>query len=228
METTADQSPDDNDFVPFVNEECGDTLWDEVLAQEPTPTKPQSYASLAFTEPVKAIQEEHHSRAAYERFEKATENKGFTPREINFISQRDSFYMATIGENGFPYIQHRGGPKGFVQVLDDFTLGFVDFSGNRQYISVGNLQTHPNVSLIMMDYARQMRLKLYAEAELVDLKERPELFKKLDPAHYRHKPERLFILHVKAFDWNCPQHITPRYTLEEFREMMEGKRDFPT
>jgi hypothetical protein len=219
METSHGPSFDDADFTPFVNEECGDTMWDEVLNQEPA--KPQNYASLAFTEPVKAVQEEHHSRTAYERMEQVVVNKGFTKRETDFISQRDSFYLATMGENGFPYIQHRGGPKGFVQVLDEFTLGFVDFSGNRQYISVGNLKTHSKVSLIMMDYARQARLKMYAEAEIISLNENPELLKKLCPAHYKHTPERLFVLHVKAFDWNCPQHITPRYTLEEFREMME-------
>jgi len=219
METSHNHSFDNADYTPFVNEECGDTLWDEVLNQESA--KPQNYASLAFTDPVKALQEEHHSRTAYERMEQVVENKGFTRRETHFINQRDSFYLATMGENGFPYIQHRGGPKGFVHVLDEFTLGFVDFSGNRQYISVGNLKTHPKVSLIMMDYAQQARLKMYAEAEVLSLDEHPELLKKLNLSHYKHTPERLFVLHVKAFDWNCPQHITPRYTLEEFKEMMQ-------
>lgn len=222
-----DPSSEQFDFVPFVNEECGDTMWDEVLNQELASEKPQNYASLAFTEPVKAMQEKYHSRTVYERMEHSVENKGFSPQEINFISQRDSFYLATIGENGFPYIQHRGGPKGFLQVLDAFTLGFADFSGNKQYISVGNLQTHPNVSLILMDYARRTRLKLYAEAEILSLSEHPELLKKLTPAHSTHKAERLLVLHVKAFDWNCPQYITPRYTLEEFQEMMKEKRPFP-
>lgn len=221
-----DPTSEGTDYVPFVNEECGDTMWDDVLNQEFPPEKPQNYASLAFTEPVKALQEKYRSRTVYERMEQSVENKGFSPQEIHFIEQRDSFYLATIGENGFPYIQHRGGPKGFLKVLDAFTLGFVDFSGNKQYISVGNLQTHPKVSLILMDYARRTRLKLYAEAEILSVSEHPELLKKLSTPHYKHTPERLFILHIKAFDWNCPQHITPRYTLEEFREM-EGKRPFP-
>lgn len=222
-----DPTSEETDFVPFVNEECGDTMWDDVLNQELPPEKQQNYASLAFTEPVKALQEKYRSRAVYDRMEQSVENTGFSPSEINFIAQRDSFYLATIGENGFPYIQHRGGPKGFLQVLDAFTLGFADLSGNKQYISVGNLQTHSKVSLILMDYARRTRLKLYAEAEILSVSEHPELLKKLTPAHSTHKAERLLVLHVKAFDWNCPQYITPRYTLEEFQEMMKEKRPFP-
>lgn len=123
--------------------------------------------------------------------------------------------MATIGENGFPYMQHRGGPKGFIKVLDSHTLGIVDFSGNKQYISVGNVATNPRVSLFLMDYPRKARLKLYAEIRIVEIADDPDLFDLLDPNDYKHKPERMMVFTVKAYDWNCPQHITPRYTMED-------------
>lgn len=186
----------------------------------------RNYASLAFTEPVKALQQQHGSRATYARVEKQTRFDGLTDSEIEFIANRDSFYIASMGENGFPYIQHRGGPKGFLHVIDPHTLGFVDFSGNKQYITVGNVQTHPQVSLILVDYARQTRLKLYATAEIVALTDRPDLLAQLDPAGYKHRPERMILLHVAAFDWNCPQHITPRYTANEINEVLAPQRAY--
>ena len=181
----------------------------------------RNYASLAFTEPVKTLQERYGSRPTYARVEKQTFYDGLTEQEMEFIADRDSFYMATIGENGFPYIQHRGGPAGFLKVVDETTLGFVDFRGNKQYISVGNLQTHSQVSLFLMDYPHQTRLKIYAEAEIVELNDRPDLHRLLDPADYKHVSERMILLHVKAFDWNCPQHITPRYTIGQVREILQ-------
>lgn len=184
----------------------------------------RNYASLAFTEPVKAVQERYGSRQTYDRVERNTRFVGLTNSEIDFIADRDSFYLASYGENGFPYIQHRGGPKGFLKAIDNTTLGFVDFRGNKQYISVGNLLTHPNVALILVDYAHQARLKLYAEAEIVELADQPDLFASLDPSSYRHTPERMILLHVKAFDWNCPQHITPRYTLDEINGLLASQR----
>ncbi|ADB42184.1 pyridoxamine 5'-phosphate oxidase family protein [Spirosoma linguale] len=184
----------------------------------------RNYASLAFTEPVKAVQERYGSRQTYERVEQHTSFAGLTATEIDFIAHRDSFYIASYGENDFPYIQHRGGPRGFLKAIDDTTLGFVDFRGNRQYVSVGNILTHPNVSLILIDYAHQARLKLYAKAEVVELADRPDLFRLLDPADYKHTPERMLLLHVEAFDWNCPQHITPRYTLEEINGLLATQR----
>lgn len=188
----------------------------------------QNYASLAFTEPVKAVQEHYGSRTTYARVEKQTSFDGLTDAETHFIASRDSFYMASIGENGFPYIQHRGGPKGFLKVIDALTLGFVDFSGNRQYISVGNLQTHPQVSLFLMDYPHQTRLKIYANAEVVELADQPDLFERLDPADYKHRPERMLLLHVEACDWNCPQHITPRYTTDEINAVLAPQREYIT
>ena len=186
----------------------------------------RNYASLAFTEPIKALQERYGSRQTYARVEAKSLFNGLTDSETEFIANRDSFYMASIGENGFPYIQHRGGPKGFLKSLDPMTLGFVDFTGNRQYISVGNLQTHPQVALFLMDYAHKARLKIYAEAQIVELIDRPDLLTQLDPTHYQHTPERMMLLHVQAYEWNCPQHITPRYTTDEINEALAPQRDY--
>lgn len=186
----------------------------------------RNYASLAFTEPIKALQERYGSRQTYARVEKQTRFDGLTDDDMAFIADRDSFYLASFGENGFPYIQHRGGPKGFLHVIDPTTLGFVDFSGNKQYISVGNIQTHPQVSLILVDYPRQARLKIYATAEVVELTDRPDLLSQLDPADYKHKPERILLLHVEAVDWNCPQHITPRYTTDEISAALAPQREY--
>ncbi|MEI6411187.1 MAG: pyridoxamine 5'-phosphate oxidase family protein, partial [Bacteroidota bacterium] len=132
-----------------------------------------NYAKFAFTDAVKALQETQGSRRTYERVEKSKVVDGFTDNEIGFIEDRDSFYMATIGENGYPYIQHRGGPKGFVKVIDNQTIGFVDFSGNKQYISTGNLQTHTQTSIIMVSYPQRARLKLYADVRIVSLEDDP-------------------------------------------------------
>ena len=152
--------------------------------------------------------------------------EGLTFREMSFIQQRDSFYVASYGENGFPYIQHRGGPKGFLKVIDSETLAFLDFRGNKQYITTGNVQTHNRVSLILVDYPNRARLKLYAEAEVVSLNEKSELREMLELENYRYHPERIFVFKVKAFDWNCPQHITPRFTVEEIAKMAEEKDNY--
>lgn len=184
----------------------------------------KNFAALAFTEAVKAMQEKTGSRASYARMERDTYVDGLTKNEIAFISQRDSFYMASIGENNFPYIQHRGGPKGFVKVLDAKRIGFIDFRGNMQYISVGNIATNNNVALIMVDYPSRTRLKILAKAEIVELKDDPELYELLDLDDYKFKPERMMVFHVEAYDWNCPQHITPRYTVEDIEEAFAGQR----
>ena len=186
----------------------------------------RSFGAIAFTDAVKAIQEKHGSRSAYARMEKETYTDGLTENEIAFISRRDSFYMASIGANQFPYIQHRGGPKGFLKVLNPDTIGFVDFSGNKQYISVGNLATNQNVALIMVDYPSRSRLKILAKAEIVELKDNPALFDTLNVRDYKNKPERMMLLHIEAYDWNCPQHITPRYTLSDIEEAFAGQRQY--
>jgi uncharacterized protein len=178
----------------------------------------RNFAEIAFTDAVKAMQEKLGSRAGYARMERDTYVDGLTENEIDFIAERDSFYMASFGENGYPYIQHRGGPKGFVKVLDPKGIGFMDFSGNRQYISVGNIATNNNVSLIMVDYPARTRLKILAKAELIDLNADPELFDLLDLKEYKFKPERMMLLNIEAYDWNCPQHITPRFILGDLED----------
>lgn len=185
-----------------------------------------NYSSLAFTNVIKSIQDKLGSRETYERVEKMSYVDGLTPIEAEFISQLDSFYMATFGENGYPYIQHRGGPKGFIKVIDPQTIGIVDFSGNRQYISVGNITINPKVSLILVSYPLRARLKMYAEAEIVEIKDRPDLFDLLKPVDYKFRPERLLLFHIKAYDWNCPQHITPKYTQEEIEELIQPQKAY--
>lgn len=185
-----------------------------------------NYAKLAFTDAVKALQEENGSRRSYDRVEKQNVTDGLSANEIAFIEDQDHFFMASFGENGYPYIQHRGGPRGFLKVLDPNTLAFVDFGGNKQYITVGNLQTNPNVSLILVSYPHRARLKIYAKARVVELADNPELFEKIDPADYPHRPERMLLLEVQAFDWNCPQHITPRYTVEDIETAFAPQKQY--
>lgn len=188
----------------------------------------QNYPSLAFTYSVKKMQEQAGSRAVYARMEKRLYSDGLRENEMEFINERDNFYIASIGENGYPYIQHRGGPKGFLKVLDAWHLGFIDFVGNAQYITMGNIVTHPHVSLIMVDYASRTRLKIYARASIVELSDDMELYKSLDLNDYDFKPERMVVLEVDAFDWNCPQHITPRYTLEEIDTIIQAQSAYIT
>jgi predicted pyridoxine 5'-phosphate oxidase superfamily flavin-nucleotide-binding protein len=183
----------------------------------------KNFAEIAFTNVVKELQEKHGSRYTYERMEKLNIVNGLSENEILFIENSDSFYMASIGDNNYPYIQHRGGPKGFVKVIDKNTLGFIDFSGNKQYITVGNLVTNNNIALIMVNYPAKARLKIFAKAEVVELNDNPSLFKSLDLKAYKFKPERMMILHIEAYDWNCPQHITPRYTIEEIDKAFAGQ-----
>ncbi|WP_431128868.1 pyridoxamine 5'-phosphate oxidase family protein [Flagellimonas flava] len=184
-----------------------------------------NYSRLAFTDTIKEIQKEQGSRHAYERMERMELPDGLSFREMSFIKERDSFYMASFGENGFPYIQHRGGPKGFLKMIDVKTLAFLDFTGNKQYISTGNVKTHKKVSLILMDYVNRARLKIYAEAEIVSLEENPELVEKLE-LDYDYKAERIFLFHIKAFDWNCPQHIIQRYTFEDISKLNKEREDY--
>jgi hypothetical protein len=181
---------------------------------------------LAFTDAIKAMQEANGSRKTYERVEKHEVADGLTENEIGFLADRDSLYMASFGENGYPYIQHRGGPKGFLHVIDPHTLGMVDFAGNKQYISTGNIQTNPHVSLILVSYPQRARLKVYADVRIVQLEEDPALFERLDPGDYKHKPERMMVFDIKAYDWNCPQHITPRYTVEEIQEAFADQQAY--
>lgn len=175
----------------------------------------KNFAEIAFTDAVKTLQEKYGSRKSYERMEKFSVIDGLTDNEMSFIENRDSFYLASIGVKEFPYVQHRGGPKGFLKVLDTKRIGFIDFIGNRQYVSVGNMATNNNVSLIMIDYPSRSRLKIFAKAEIVELDDNSELLKTLNLDNYKFRPERMMVFHIEAYDWNCPQYITPRYTTEE-------------
>jgi predicted pyridoxine 5'-phosphate oxidase superfamily flavin-nucleotide-binding protein len=148
--------------------------------------------------------------------ERAGPNAELGAREAAFVAARDSFYLATVSETGWPYLQHRGGPPGFLKVVDPSTLAFADFGGNRQFVSVGNAATNDRVSLFLMDYAHQMRLKVLGRMRMFDLGEAPpEVVFEVELPGYPARIERVAIIEVAAFDWNCPQHITPRFTAAE-------------
>lgn len=181
---------------------------------------PHHFAEIAFTPTVKKVQAALGSRSSYARMEGIPDavNHQLTEAEAGFIAARDSFYMATVGETGWPYIQHRGGPTGFVRVLDETTIGFADFRGNRQYVSVGNLMTDDRVSLFFMDYANKTRLKLFGHATIVGLDDQT-ILSRLETPDYRARVERGFLIKVEGFDWNCPQHITERFTIDEMHSV---------
>jgi hypothetical protein len=150
----------------------------------------------------------------------ATQDR-LTEFETEFLAQRDSFYMATTGATGWPYVQHRGGPKGFLKVIDDRTLAFGDLRGNKQYISTGNLLTDDRVAIIMVDYPRQARLKILGRVEILEGEKAKGWLDKVRMREEKTPIERVFVIHVEAYDWNCPQHITPRYSVEELRDGMK-------
>lgn len=179
---------------------------------------PYGFLDIASTPSVEAAQAANGSGGYWSGFKGDRVFDRFTETEVEFLSERDTLYMATVSESGWPYIQHRGGPAGFLKVLDDRTLGFADFRGNRQYISVGNIGENNRVALILMDYPNRRRLKIYAHAELRDLKDDPDLAQRLASPGYKAKIERAMLLRLEAFDWNCPQHITPRFTEAELAE----------
>jgi hypothetical protein len=175
------------------------------------------YYDITFTDDVKTAQTDQGTRSTAARMEAAEFEDGrLSERETDFIAQRDSFYMATVLQTGWPYLQHRGGPPGFLKALDDRTLAFADFRGNMQLISTGTVKGDDRVSLFFMDYPNRQRLKMMARAEVFDADERPDLVEQVEDPDYRARIERVFVFHVEAFDWNCPQHITPRFTEAEF------------
>ena len=151
----------------------------------------------------------------WESLGKDRTSASFTAPEAAFISARDSFYLASMSQTGWPYVQHRGGPPGFLRVLDERTLGFADYRGNRQYLTLGAIAGDDRVALILMDYPRRRRLKILAHMSAHDLTAEPELAARLATSGYRGVAERGFTLRLEAFDWNCPQHITPRFTAAE-------------
>ena len=174
-------------------------------------SQPPAYPSdIAFTPTVKAWQSRHGSRDAYARME---EEHGWqtrlTPDVARFIEQQTSVFLATVSSEGQPYIQHRGGPAGFLRVLDDHTIAFADFAGNRQYVTAGNLADNPKAHLFLVDYAHRRRIKIWGEARVID--DDPALLAKLMPEGYKARGERVIVMTVRAWDVNCPKHIPQRF-----------------
>jgi len=178
----------------------------------------RAFAEIAFTPAVRAAQEQLGSSGSYAKFLSPDRDGGdrLTEIEGSFIAARDGFYQATVSETGWPYVQFRGGPAGFLKVLDEKTIAYADFRGNRQYVSVGNLTRDDRVSLILVDYPNRRRLKIWGRARLVDRESDPGLIADLHDETYRARPERAVVITVEAFDWNCPQHIPQRFTVQEF------------
>jgi predicted pyridoxine 5'-phosphate oxidase superfamily flavin-nucleotide-binding protein len=174
------------------------------------------FMQLAFTPAVQQAQNKYFGRHQVVKDAPATDV--LTSDEAGFIASRDSFYMATVSETGWPYLQHKGGPLGFVKVLGPNLIGFADFKGNRQLISTGNLAADGRVALFMMDYPNRTRLKLLGQARVLDAREHPDLADQLAPGALRSKVERLFLIEIIAYDWNCAQYITPRFTAGEVEE----------
>ena len=168
-------------------------------------------SDVAFTEAVKAQQTRRGSRAGYRRMEeKGGWQDRVTPDLAAFLGERDSFYFATASAAGQPYIQHRGGPRGFLKAVDDKTLGFADFAGNKQYISLGNLSENDRAQIFLMDYANRQLVKIWGRARVVE--DDPVLLARLADPAYRGRPERAILFEITAWDVNCPQHIAPRYS----------------
>lgn len=183
------------------------------------------FLDVASTPSVRAAQRAMGTDHLWQGFKGHREFDKFTADEVTFISQRDSFYMATVSQTNWPYVQHRGGPPGFLKVLDEKTLAFADYRGNRQYISLGNLTANDRVALFLMDYAAKARLKIYAHVEAIPLDANPDLTARVSLPGYKAKLERVLLLHLVAFDWNCPQHITPRFTEAQIAEGLEPLRE---
>jgi predicted pyridoxine 5'-phosphate oxidase superfamily flavin-nucleotide-binding protein len=180
------------------------------------------FLQTMFTPAVKAAQAFHGSRGPYSRIDESPVGPdSLTAQEATFIGARDGFYLSTVTETGWPYVQFRGGAPGFVKVLDARTLGFADFRGNRQYVSVGNLSADNRAALFFMDYPNRMRLKLLGRLTIVAPGSAPDLAGRLVVPDYKARVERLITIEIEAFDWNCPQHITPRFTLEDIAPSIE-------
>lgn len=183
------------------------------------------FLKIATTPNVRATQAEMGSDRFWAEFKGNRDFRRFTDSEMTFIADRDSFYMASISETEWPYIQHRGGPRGFLKVIDDRTLAFADYRGNRQYISTGNFAGNDRCCLFLMDYPRRARLKIYAYVAQVASADDPALAALVTDTAYKATTERIFRLRLEAFDWNCPQHITPRFTEDEIEDALHPLRD---
>lgn len=186
----------------------------------------RAFSEIAYTPAVRAMQARQGSAATYAKFLtlEAGRNDRLGPAEAAFIAERDGFFQATVSETGWPYVQFRGGPKGFLKVIDEKTVGYADFRGNRQYISVGNLQGDDRISLILIDYPNQRRLKLFGRARLAEAVEDAALAVSLHDASYEARPERAVLITIEGYDWNCHQHIPQRFTIEELERYLAPLR----
>jgi predicted pyridoxine 5'-phosphate oxidase superfamily flavin-nucleotide-binding protein len=171
------------------------------------------FLEIAFTPSVRKAQEHYYGRIG--RVHSGAENDPLTEDEIGFIQSRDSFYMATVSETGWPYVQHRGGKPGFLRVTSPNSLAFADYQGNRQMLSTGNLAVDDRVTLFLMDYPQRTRLKILGHARIEDARQHPELIEQYSTPDVQRVVERVFFLTVVSYDWNCPKYITPRYTAAE-------------
>ena len=175
------------------------------------------YLELMFTDSVRRAQKQYYGRAV--NIAGAPERDPLGQDEAEFIEARDSFYLGSISETGWPYIQHRGGPLGFLQVVNETTLAFADYKGNRQLLTTGNVSANDRVALFLMDYPKRTRLKILGHARVEDARAHPELVAQLADPTMQSSVERLVFIDVVSFDWNCPKYITPRYSLEEVEEL---------
>ena len=186
---------------------------------------PHTFAKTMFSDPAKQLQEKFGSRATYERMA----NSGMGEQELGlneaeFIAARDSFYISTVTPDGWPYVQHRGGLRGFLRVVDEHTLAFADYSGNKQYITAGNLAVNDRFALFLMDYPNRARFKVIGHAKLIEPGTDLVLEAQVRDPRERSRIERIFLLNVVGFDWNCNQHITQRFSLEELEQFQKEKR----
>jgi len=174
------------------------------------------YIDLTFTDAVCRAQKQYYGRAG--SIAGAPDRDPLSQAEAEFIASRDSFYLGSISESGWPYIQHRGGPHGFLRVIDETTLAFADYKGNRQLLTTGNVSVNDHVALFLMDYKNRERLKILGHARVEDARAHPELVAQLADPKMQSAVERLVFIDVVSFDWNCPKYITPRYSAEEVEE----------
>jgi predicted pyridoxine 5'-phosphate oxidase superfamily flavin-nucleotide-binding protein len=179
----------------------------------------EKFLELLVTPSVARAQEHYYGHA--QRMPGGAERNALTPDEIHFIRSRDSFYLSTVSESGWPYVQHRGGKPGFLHVANPTTLAFADYKGNRQMLSTGNLAANDRVCLFLMDYPQRTRLKLLGHARVADVRQEPELVAQFAAPDIQRLVERVFFVDVVSFDWNCPKYITPRYTVAEIEALVE-------
>ena len=183
------------------------------------------FLDIAITPSVRAAQAKMGADHLWQNFKGHRQFDRFSENETAFIATRDSFYIATVSETGWPYVQHRGGPAGFLKMIDERTLAFADYGGNRQYISTGNLAADDRACLFIMDYAQRARLKVYVHVDILDLDADPALSARVTVPGYKAKIERIYRLRLASFDWNCPQHITPRFTEQEVNTAVRPLHD---